>query len=254
MSEKKLSKYLFIITFAILNIILVPICYLVSFFFSKKKSREIWQKTAGYIFKISFFVARIKVKIDNKEAIPSEVVIFAANHRSLADTFGLLTIKKKYFFMLTAPLDYFPWYLKIWIKNMGFISFFRDEHDKKNYSEGVSKETAIEETIKRLKNNESMLIYPEGHHERDNHLKKFHTGVIRFAIQSKKPIIPIAVIGTEKIITPSRYKVHSENMHIKIGKPIYYDKYYDKINDFKLVKKLTNELEIEINNLIHLRN
>jgi 1-acyl-sn-glycerol-3-phosphate acyltransferase len=248
---KKLRILLLIIVFIILNILFIPLCYILSFFSSKIKSKHIWQYFARIMYKWSFIAGNIKINVDGMEHVPTETAIFAGDHRSLSDSFAILIVLKRYFFSLTAPLEYFPWFLKIWIKKLDFISIFRDKSDEKKYDEAVTKTEAIYETIKRLKKKESLLVYPEGHHERHKGIKPFHTGAVRFAIETKVPIIPIGIIGTDNIITPDKNIFHPGTIHLKFGRPIYYNKYYGKLNDHKLIHKLTKELKEQVNYLIH---
>jgi 1-acyl-sn-glycerol-3-phosphate acyltransferase len=248
---KSARTLLLIIVYVILNIIFIPFCFIITIFLSKKQTKYFWQYFARIMYKLSFFAGNIKIKIDGLEHVPSETAIFAADHRSLSDSFAFLVVIKRYFFTLTAPLEYFPWFLKIWIKKLKFINVFRDQYDEKKYNRAVIKSEAIFETIKRLQNKESLLIYPEGHHERHRGVIPFHTGAVRFAIEAKVPIIPVGIIGSENIITPDKHKLHPGTIHLKFGRPIYYDKYYGKLDDHELIKKLTKELKEQVKYLIN---
>jgi 1-acyl-sn-glycerol-3-phosphate acyltransferase len=251
-SYKNFRQLLMLIVFSIICFLLLIICSFLSLFLSKYESYRIWKKSASYILKISFFIGGIKIKVDGLEHLPSETAIFAADHRSIMDSLVLLSIIKRYYFCITVPLDYFPNFLfRIWIKNMGFISFFRNQKDEKKYKLGVTKFEAIFECKKRLKENQSLVIFPEGHHEKNRKIRNFHTGAVRFAIESKVPIIPVGIIGSENVVTPVKNKIHPGKIHIKFGRPIYYDKYYGRFDNHELIKKLTKELKEQVKYLIH---
>ncbi|MDR1959547.1 MAG: 1-acyl-sn-glycerol-3-phosphate acyltransferase [Planctomycetaceae bacterium] len=53
----------------------------------------------------------------------------------------------------------------------------------------------IKETIKRLKNGEKVLIFPEGERCRDGKMLPFKKGVMTLAVKTKVPIIPAAISG-----------------------------------------------------------
>lgn len=53
----------------------------------------------------------------------------------------------------------------------------------------------IKETLKRLKNEEAVLIFPEGSRTEDGKLAEFHKGIISVARRSKAPILPAIIQG-----------------------------------------------------------
>lgn len=52
---------------------------------------------------------------------------------------------------------------------------------------------AYEEAVKRLKDGESILLFPEGDCNYGKHILPFHTGAVRLAMETKMPIIPIGI-------------------------------------------------------------
>ncbi len=96
---------------------------------------------------------------------------------------------------------------------------------------------AVKTALKILKNNELLMIFPEGTR---NGLKKgrpVKNGAVTIAIKAGVPIIPIGINGNFKMFS---------KIIINIGKPIYYSEYKDKINDKNLICELTDKLMKEI--------
>lgn len=92
---------------------------------------------------------------------------------------------------------------------------------------------AIKISLKLLKNNELLLIFPEGTR---NGLKKGikpKNGAVLIALKTKVPIIPIGIIGSFKPFT---------KVILKIGSPIYLDEYFDKTKDKEVMDNLTKML------------
>ena len=58
-------------------------------------------------------------------------------------------------------------------------------------------------------------------------------GAIKLAIRANVPIVPVGVQGNFK---PFR------KVKVNIGKPIYYGKYKDEVNNKEVMDKLTEEL------------
>ena len=245
-------KWYILITFFLLCTFLTTYNLIVTLFLSERISRRVWFRSSRVLCKVVFKLGDINIHVEGFEHVPSETAIFAADHRSLTDSLVMLVLMKRYFFTLTAPLEYFPWlYFRMWIRRMGFISIFRYKIDESKFKKSVIKSQAVFETIKRIKEKDSMIIYPEGHHEKKHKLARFHTGAVRFALNAKVPIIPVAIIGSDVIISKVKHKLHSGTVHVKFGRPIYYDEYFGKEKDHKLIRKLTSDLRKQVNYLMH---
>ncbi len=96
---------------------------------------------------------------------------------------------------------------------------------------------AIKISLKLLKHEELLLMFPEGTRNGLEKGKKPKNGAVLIAATAEKPIIPIGIQGSFK---PFRKVI------VNIGKPIPYAQYKDDIKDKELTNKLTSELMEEI--------
>ena len=97
---------------------------------------------------------------------------------------------------------------------------------------------SVKISLKLLKNNELLLLFPEGTRKGMEKGVKPKDGAVKLAIRADVPIIPIGVQGNFKAFT---------KVKVNIGKPIYYNKYNkDDTNNKELMDKLTQELMDEI--------
>ena len=92
-------------------------------------------------------------------------------------------------------------------------------------------------SLKLLKNNELLLIFPEGTRNGMAKGVKPKDGAIKLAAKSNAPIIPVGVQGNFKPFT---------KVKINIGKPIHYDLTKEEINDKEKLGELTDNLMNEI--------
>ena len=92
---------------------------------------------------------------------------------------------------------------------------------------------SMKTSLKLLKNNELLLIFPEG--TRNGMAKgiKAKDGAVKLAIRANVPIIPIGVQGNFKFF---------RKIKLNIGKPIYYNVNKNQYNDKEILDKLTEEL------------
>lgn len=101
---------------------------------------------------------------------------------------------------------------------------------------------AIKISLKLLKNEELLLIFPEGTRNGMEKGVKPKNGAVLIAATAKKPIIPIGIQGEFK---PFRRLV------INIGKPIDYSEHREEAKDKEQATKLTQELMQEIVRLMN---
>ena len=132
-------------------------------------------------------------KVTGKEVFDGlENAIIVCNHNSLIDIpvstpflpRANKTIAKKSF--VYVPL--FGWVYK-------FASVVVDRKSDK------SRVKSYEEMKKVLNNGLDMLIYPEGTRNRTSApLKSFYDGAFKLAIETQKPIVPVVLLNTKKIL------------------------------------------------------
>lgn len=66
----------------------------------------------------------------------------------------------------------------------------------------------------------SILIYPEGTRSMDGTLQPFKDGAALLAIKAGLPMLPVAVVGTEKILPAKGVVINSGDIELRIGEPV----------------------------------
>jgi glycerol-3-phosphate dehydrogenase (NAD(P)+) len=121
------------------------------------------------------------------EHVPKGGVILASNHRSFLDPFliGCCIGRPIYF---VAKLEHFRKPLLGWFLNcMGAFPVER----------GASDEQSMATALALLDRDQAVVIFPEGTRIRTGSLARPRRGVGRLALQSGRPVVPIAVTGSE---------------------------------------------------------
>ncbi len=194
----------------------------------------------AYYFFMPFFLREIK----GMENIPKEGCIIASNHVSYLDPPILgFTISQK----LNKKVHY-----------LAKIELFRHFFSRAVHKlleaipvDRTSKSTSwIKEAKKYLIRGEVIGFFPEGSRSSDNKLKKGKTGVIRLALAAKVPVVPVRITGTYDLWSINKkFPKIKKIVLINIGKPIYYDRYYKKRVTKSLLRRLTDNLMLEIGKL-----
>ena len=79
-----------------------------------------------------------------------------------------------------------------------------------------------------LKDGALFGIYPEGTRSPDGRLYRGRTGIGWLALHSGVPVIPVAMIGTERILPPGRRLPRPGRIKIRVGQPLLFDEYADQ--------------------------
>ena len=151
------------------------------------------------IFKVLcqfWFGMILRTKIIGAENIPKEgAFILAANHVSNWDPPFLGTfIEREVYYMGKIEL----------FKNPVMAAICRGLHVFP-VKRGTADKTAIKTAVKILKDGKCFGIFPEGTRSKTGKLGKAESGVSLIAAMTKAPIIPAAIINTEKIFSREKF-------------------------------------------------
>jgi 1-acyl-sn-glycerol-3-phosphate acyltransferase len=68
-------------------------------------------------------------------------------------------------------------------------------------------------------------IYPEGTRSPDGRLYRGRTGVGWLALNAQVPVIPVAMVGTDRVLPPGHRVPRFNRIRIRIGEPLSFDAY-----------------------------
>ncbi len=184
-----------------------------------------------------------RVRVEGAEHVPaSGPVILASNHLSFCDSIFLpLVLKRRVTFV--AKAEYFTDRKVSWFFSMtGQIPIDR--------SGGSASEGALIAARRVLNGGGVFGIYPEGTRSPDARLYKGRTGVARLALDTRAPIVPVAMIGTREAqpIGKTIPKFFSP-ITVKFAQPISVERYRDRIGDPLALRQLTDEVMFEVREL-----
>jgi 1-acyl-sn-glycerol-3-phosphate acyltransferase len=186
-------------------------------------------------------------KVEGLENLPkSGGVLLASNHLAVIDSFSLpLMIPRRMTF--PAKREYFTGpgvkgKLKKWFfAGAGAVPIDR--------SSGSAATAALETCTRLLKEGWVVGIYPEGTRSPDGRLFKGKTGVARIALQAKVPVVPVAMIGTNRVNPIGSKMWYPHKVTIRIGKPLYFDRYEGLDGDRFVERSITDEIMYDLMDL-----
>ena len=184
-----------------------------------------------------------RIRVEGLENVPKNgPAILAANHLSFLDSFFIPLVVKRRKVTYLAKADYFKTWKTSWFfKSAGQISCERGGGDKSQQS--------LEIALDVLKEGKLLGIYPEGTRSPDGYLYRGRTGVARLALAAGVPVIPVGLIGTDKVM-PKSAKIPRllgrTKVKVCIGKPIDLSRYAGKEKDRFVLRSVTDEIVFEI--------
>ena len=173
-------------------------------------------------------------------------VILASNHLSFADSIVIpVVVPRKVAFL--AKSDYFTGsgvkgaLSKAWFEGMGMLPVDRD--DKK--AALASLDTALQV----LGRGEAFGIYPEGTRSRDGRLYRGRTGVAHLALTAGVPVVPVGLVGTDKLQPVGSSLPRVVPLTIAFGTPIEVAGRFDDIPLGRARREVTDEIMTAIQEL-----
>ncbi|MER5352986.1 lysophospholipid acyltransferase family protein [Kitasatospora sp. NPDC002551] len=185
--------------------------------------------------------------IEGEENIPTEgAAIIASNHLSFSDSFFFpALIKRRVTFI--AKAEYFT---TPGIKGRLTAAFFKGVGQLPVDRSGVrgAGEAAIRSAIAVLDRGELFGVYPEGTRSPDGKLYRGKVGgLARVALATGAPVIPVAMIDTEKVQPPGQVIPNfGIRPGIRIGRPLDFSRYQGMENDRFILRSVTDEVMYEI--------
>jgi 1-acyl-sn-glycerol-3-phosphate acyltransferase len=172
--------------------------------------------------------------------------ILASNHLSVIDSVILpLVLGRRISFL--AKSDYFTGKgLKGWITRAFFNATGQISIDR---SGGKASEASLNTGLAVLAKGDLLGIYPEGTRSPDAKMYRGRTGVARMVLEAGVPIIPVAMIDTEKVMPIGTRVPKLKRIGIIIGKPIDFSRFEGLESDRFILRSVTDEIMYELQRL-----
>ncbi len=182
--------------------------------------------------------------VDGLEHVPAHgAAILASNHLSFSDSIFLpLAVPRRITF--PAKMEYFTGH---GIKGRMTAAFFRATGQIPiDRSGGSASQAAVQAGLNVLNHGELFGIYPEGTRSPDGRLYKGKTGVARMALEARVPVLPVAMIGTDKAQPTGQKIPNIMRIGVKIGRPLDFSRYYGMESDRLVLRAITDEVMYEL--------
>lgn len=144
-------------------------------------------------------------------------VILASNHLSFIDSFAIpLASPRQVRFLAKEEYWTSPglggWLRKGFFNAVGMVPV--------NRGSATAAQESLDKGLEVLRVGDAFGIYPEGTRSRDGRLYRGHTGVAWLALNAHVPVVPVGLIGTERIQPVGTRFPTLAKVTVKFGEPI----------------------------------
>jgi 1-acyl-sn-glycerol-3-phosphate acyltransferase len=143
---------------------------------------------------------------NNRIDLPCIAVI---NHLSFFDTYcmALMPVSNMAFTIRSWPFK-MPWYAPF-MRLANYLDL-----------ETIGWEGTLEAGSKILSKGGLLLFFPEGHRSKDGQIQRFYSGAFKLAIETGIPIVPLCIIGTDRLLPPNRWWLLPSRVCFRVLPPV----------------------------------
>jgi 1-acyl-sn-glycerol-3-phosphate acyltransferase len=185
--------------------------------------------------------------VEGVENVPATgPVILTSNHLSFADSVVIpVVVPRKVVFL--AKEEYFTGPgLKgrlsyAWFTGLGMLPVSRDDTR--------SALGSLQVALDVLGQGEALGLYPEGTRSRDGRLYRGRTGVAQLALTSGAPVVPVGLIGTERLQPVGSRLPRLARVTVRFGPPLSFAGEYDGVAPGRARREITDRVMTAIQGL-----
>ena len=167
------------------------------------------------------------VAFENQAPEISSPAIFTPNHYSSVDPylFGLLPVENAFVTSWPFKIPVYNHFMRL----AGYIN------SRQGWTQLVRQGRQL------LEAGCSLIIWPEGHRSRDGSLGRFRMGAFRLACLTGTPIIPVCIVGTDRVLPPGQRFLSPHRVKMILLPPISPERYRDHPEGAKRLREETRE-------------
>jgi 1-acyl-sn-glycerol-3-phosphate acyltransferase len=170
-------------------------------------------------------------------------VILAGNHVSFADEiFTPLAARRQVHYL--AKAEYFTspgprgWVMAQFFGGLGLVPVDRDATR--------AAAASVDVCVDVLRQGAVFGIFPEGTRSPDGRLHKFRTGVARIALRSGAPVVPVGLVGTERVQPRGTKKWRVKPVSIRFGEPLDFSGREQDERSARLLREITEQIRVAV--------
>ena len=197
------------------------------------------------LYLIARFVLRpmfllLRPTVTGRENVPATgPFIIASNHLSFIDSMAIpLMVPRRVWYL--AKAEYFTgtgirgWFSRTLFTALGALPVERQTHR--------AAQEALDTAMTVLRAGGGFGIYPEGTRSRDGRLARGKTGVAWLALTAGCPVVPVGIIGTDRIQPVGASWPRPHRFTIHFGEPLTFPEHAGKAGNNRARRDVTDRI------------
>ncbi len=208
-----LRTVFFVPLFVVVTIVMSIMALVVTLF---DKTGNAFRKLGGVWGWIGLWLSGVKLRMIGEENYdPNASYVIVSNHASMYDILAVLAgIKSNLRIMAKIELSKVP--LWGWAVKRGDFIFIRRGGNREALQ-------SLLEAKQKLDEGKSAYIFADGTRSPDGTIQPFKRGAFTIASKSQKPVLPITILGSHKIMPRDTLNINGGTITLVIDKPILPD-------------------------------
>ncbi len=232
-----ISFYSFFLAFSSAGIpVLTILVAATSLFSPQRRVMRYFRRAISFYGKVICYLAYplIKVRHENNSGIKLQgPFIFVCNHRSTIDAF----------LMSVLPVEAVQ-VVNIWPFKIPVLGFYAKKAGYLNINV-ISYENFSMKAKELLRNNISIIFFPEGTRSKNKSMGHFRGAAFRLFLDCKVPIVPVCISGNEGVMKKGSLTMHPGTIRVRTLAPIYWEDYKD-LNPYILKNMVRDIIQSEL--------
>lgn len=186
------------------------------------------------------FLLIFRPHVTGRENVPpSGAFILASNHLSFVDSIVIPLMAPRRVAYL-AKAEYFTtpgiagWFTRVLFSALGALPIQRQTHR--------AAQAALDTAMTVLDAGDGFGIYPEGTRTRDGRLARGKTGVAWLALTADCPVVPVGVVGTDRVQPVGARYWRPHRFRVTFGTPLTFPEHRAKAGSNRSRRAVTDEI------------
>jgi len=208
----------FLFSAIVISVLTVAVTLLGLFFLPPRKTLKYFRRSIAFygktIMALPFPFIRIRYERPAQNG-PQEPYIFVCNHRSAADAFLIGVLPQEVVQIVNVWPFRIP-VLGIYARFSGYLNIRMMPRDQ-----------FMQKASRLLSEGVSIIFFPEGTRSTTGEMGNFHGAAFRLALETKTPVVPLCISGTEKIFPKGSSLLRTGTVRIRQLAAIPWNDYQD---------------------------